>query len=261
MVALQAVAGYRRRFIVRTEERVESLYLGVRPERFWFLGLAGAGIGALLMAIISGFGVVFIIAGAVLGFMAPRFYLGYMEMRRRRMFDAQLLDAIRMMASAMKAGMSMMQAMEHVTREMGPPIRQEFAHALQENQVGKPLGQALRDMKNRIRSDDLSTTVNAISIAQETGGVLSDLLIKLADAIRARNRIRGKINTLSAQGRLQGIVMIFVPWIMGLALSALDPDLMRPMYTTTLGQLTLVGIGVFEFIGWLVIRRLVAIDV
>jgi len=157
--------------------------------------------------------------------------------------------------------MSLLQAMEQVTREMGPPIRQEFAHALQENRVGKPVIQALMDMKKRLRSEDLDITVNAISIAQETGGVLSDLLVKMGDTIRSRNRVRAKINTLSAQGRLQGIIMILMPWFMALIVSMLDPGMMRPMFTTTIGQMMLVAIVILEGLGWLVIRRIVSIDV
>ena len=261
IVVMQFVSGYRRRFIVNTEEKVESLYLGIRPERLWLMTLTSAGIGALLVALISGFRPVFAVAGAIVGFMAPRFYLNLAERRRRKKFDTQLHQALPMISGAMKAGMSLMQAMERVTREMGPPIRQEFAHALQENQVGKPIIHALHDMKRRIRSDDLSVTVNAIGISQQTGGVLSDLLVKLADMIRTRNRIRGKINSMSATGRLQGIVMVFMPWVMGLAMFILEPVMMRRMFTNPLGQITLVGIAGLEFVGWLVIRRLVAIDV
>ena len=260
-LALQAVDVYRKRFIVQTEQRVESLYLGISPQRVWVLSLLASAAGALLLGVVSNFVPLLVVAGAVGGFLAPRFYLGYLEQQRRRKFDAQLLEAIPMLAGAMKAGMSLMQAMEQVTREMGPPIRQEFAHALQENRVGKPVIQALMDMRNRIHSEDLDITVNAISIAQETGGVLSDLLVKMGETIRTRNRVRSKILTLSAQGRLQGIIMIFIPWFLAGILAMLDPGMMRPMFTTTTGQIMLVIIGILELLGWLVIRRLVAIDV
>lgn len=258
---LQAAEVYRRRFIVQTEEKVESLYLGVSPQRLWLLSLLAAAGGGLLIGVVSNFAPVLVIAGAVGGFLVPRFYLGAMEQQRRKKFDAQLLEAIPMLAGAMKAGMSLLQAMEQVTKEMGPPIRQEFAHALQENRVGKPIVQALLDMKNRMHSEDLDITVNAISIAHETGGVLSDLLVKMGDTIRSRNRVRAKILTLSAQGRLQGIIMIFIPWLLAAVISMLDPGMMRPMFTTGIGQIMLVIIVVLEILGWLVIRRIVAIDV
>jgi tight adherence protein B len=261
MVVARAVGNYRRRFLVHTEEKVESLYLGVPPERLWLFALLGAAAGALIMAAASGFQPVMVGLGAIGGFMAPRLYLRSQEQRRRRKFDAQLLDALTMIAGAMKAGMSLLQAMEQVTREMGPPIRQEFAHVLHENRVGKPLVQALADMKNRIRSEDLSIAVNAIGIAQETGGVLSDLMLKMVETMRGRNRVRAKIGTLSASGRLQGIVMSLLPWGLAGVLFMLDRELMKPMFTTTTGQVVLVAIGILELAGWLVIRRLVAVDV
>jgi tight adherence protein B len=261
LVAVRAATNYRRRFIVRTEEKVEELYLGVSPERVWLWTLLGAAGGALVVAVVSDFKPVLVLLGAISGFLIPRFYLGSLEKRRRNRFDAQLVEAVTMIAGAMKAGMSLMQAIEKVTREMGPPIRQEFAYALQENRVGKPIIQALQDMKNRIRSEDLSITVNAISIAQETGGVLSDVLLKIAETIKGRNRIRGKINSLTAQGRLQGIIMALLPWGLAGILFMLDPEMIRPMFTTTMGQVMVGVICVLELAGWLVIRRLAAVDV
>ena len=261
LAVVQAVTNYRRRFLVQTEEKVVALYLGTSPEQLWLYTLLGAAGGALLLALVSNFRPLMVAAGAAGGFMVPRLYLNNIEQRRRKKFDAQLLEAIPMLAGAMKAGMSLMQAMEQITREMGPPIRQEFAHALQENRVGKPLIQSLHDMKNRLRTDDLSITVDAIGIAQETGGVLSEVLMKIAETIKSRNRVRTKIDTLTAQGRLQGIIMSLMPWGLAAILFLLDPELMRPMFTTGTGQIILVAIVILEIMGWLVIRRLVAIDV
>ncbi len=247
--------------MVRTEEKVESLYLAVSPERLWLSALLGAAAGAVLMALVTGFTLVPVLLGAIGGFMVPRLYLRQTEQRRRRKFDTQLLAAITMIAGAMKAGMSLLQAIEQVTREMPPPIRQEFAHMLHENRIGRPLNQALQDMRDRIKSDDLSITVNAINIALETGGVLSEVLVNIVDTIRSRNRIRARIDALSAQGRLQGIVMSLMPWGLAAILFTLDREMIRPMFTTTPGQVGLVIVCVLEFLGWLVIQRLVAIDV
>jgi len=261
MVGMQAVVNYRRQYIEQAEQRVEALYLRVSPGRLWLYALCSAAGGALLLSLLTGFRAVPTLAGAVGGFMSPRLYISYMERRRRKKLEGQLLDAIVVVAGAMKAGMSLMQAMEQVTREMGPPIRQEFAHALQENRVGKPLVQALQDMKERLNSEDLSVIVDAISIAQETGGVLSDVLVKIAETVRRRNQIRGKIVTLTASGRLQGIVMSLLPWGLAAILAMLDPDMMHPMFSTVIGQVLLVIVVVLEVAGYAVIQRLVAVDV
>jgi tight adherence protein B len=261
LVAAQAAANYRRRFLAKTEQKVEALYLAISPERLWLYALLGAGGGALLMAFLTGFTPVPVALGAVGGFMIPRAYLRNVEQKRHRTFDTQLLAAVTTVAGAMRAGMSLLQALEQVTREMGPPIRQEFAHILHENRVGKPLNQALQDMKNRINSEDLSITVNAIGIAQETGGVLSEVLMNIVETIRSRNRVRAKIDALTAQGRLQGIVMALMPWGLAAVLFLLDRDMIRPMFTSAKGQIVLAVVCFLEFMGWLVIRRLVTVDV
>ncbi len=261
LIAARAVGNYRHRFIARTEEKVDSLYLAVSPQRLWLTALLGAAGGALLAAVVTRFMAVPVALGTVVGFMVPRFYLRNREQRRRRKLDAQLLEAIVMVAGAMKTGMSLLQAMEQVVREMGAPIRQEFAHALHENRIGKPLIQALQDMKNRINSEDWSITVNAISIEQETGGVLSELLTRIMETIRMRKQMRAKVDALTASGRLQGIVMSLMPWGLAGVLLLVDPELIHPMFTTARGQIMLAVIAVLEVVGWLVIRRLVAVDV
>lgn len=261
MVVSNLVRSYRQRFIADAQERVEALYLGIAPERLWLMVLLGTVVGALLMAFLSDFNLFMVALGGVGGFLAPRFYLRHLEQRRLKKFDAQLVDAVTLVANSLKAGLNMVQAIEMVTREMGPPIKQEFAFALRENRLGKPVMQAFADMKDRIPSKDLAITVNTMNIAQETGGVLSEVFLKIADTIRERNRIRGRIDTLTAQGRLQGIVMTLLPWFLGGVLYLIDPALMKPMFVTNEGHIILGVIVVLEIIGWLMIRKIMVIDI
>lgn len=261
LVLVSMFRSYRRRFIAQAEEKVEALYLGVAPERLWMMVILATACGAIVMALISNFNLVMIAAGGVAGFIAPRFYLKTLEGRRLKKFDSQLVDAIVLVANSLKAGMNLVQAIEMVTREMGPPIKQEFAMALSENRLGKPIVQAFEDMKKRVPSADLAITLNAMNIAQETGGVLSEVFLKIADTIRERNRIRARIDTLTAQGRMQGLVMTLLPWGMAGVLYLLDPAMMRPLFNTTIGQFVLAAIVVLEICGWVVIRKIVAIDI
>ncbi|HDQ99383.1 MAG TPA: hypothetical protein ENN51_03745 [candidate division WOR-3 bacterium] len=193
--------------------------------------------------------------------MAPRFYLRHLERRRLQKFEAQLVDAITLVANSLRAGMSLAQGLEMVTREMGPPIRLEFGYALQENRFGKPLPEAFEAMKKRVRSEDLALVVNAMNIAMETGGQLSEVFNRLADSTRERHRIKGRIATLTSQGRLQGIVMTLLPWFMAVALYVLDREMMRPMFTTLPGQLMLASVVVLEAVGWLLVSRIVSVDI
>jgi tight adherence protein B len=261
LIVVKLVRSYRQRFISQTEEKVGALYLTVAPEQLWLMTILGTIGGALILAIVSGFNLLMIALGAAGGFLAPRLYLRRLEQQRLKKFDLQLVDALTLVANSLKAGMSLLQAIEMVTREMGPPIKQEFAYVLQENRVGKPIPQALTDMMNRIPSEDLAITVNAMNTAQETGGALSEVFLSIADTIRERNEIRGRVETLTSQGRLQGIVMSLLPWALAGLMYLLDPTMMRPMFNQTLGQIMLGAVVLLEIAGWLLIRRIVAIDI
>jgi tight adherence protein B len=260
-IVFNLVRSYRQRFLAQAEERLDALYLGIAPERLWLMVLLGTVAGALVMALLSGFHPVMVALGGLGGFFAPRLYLRWVEHQRLTKFDNQLVDAMTLVANSLKAGMNLVQAFEMVTREMGPPIRQEFAYVLQENRLGKSITQAFEDMKARVPSQDLALTINAMNIAQETGGVLSEVFLKIADTIRERNRIRRRIDTLTAQGRLQGIVMSLMPWAIGGVLYLMDPAMMKPMFNTLAGQGVLVAIVVLEILGWLVIRKIINIDI
>ena len=258
---VELVRSYRRRFMAEAEEKVEELQLGIAPERLWLMTILGTVVGAAVMAVISGFNLLMVAIGGVAGVLAPRLYLKRAEQQRLRKFDAQLVDAVTLVANSLKAGMNVAQAIEMVTREMGPPIKQEFAYALKENRLGKRLTEAFESMKGRIPSRDLAITVNAMNIAQETGGTLSEVFLKIADTIRERNRIRGRVETLTSQGRMQGIVMSLMPWLITGVLYVVDPDMIRPLFRETYGQLVLVAVVVLEVVGWLMIRKIVAIDI
>jgi len=257
---VELVRSYRRRFMAEAEEKVEALQLGIAPERLWLMTILGTVAGAVVMALLSGFNLAMVAVGGTAGVFAPRLYLKRAEQMRLRKFDAQLVDAITLVANSLKAGMNVAHAIEMVTREMGPPIRQEFAYALKENRLGKRMADAFESMKGRIPSRDLAITVNAMNIAQETGGTLSEVFLKIADTIRERNRIRGRVETLTSQGRMQGIVMTLMPWVIAGVLYLLDPGMVRPLFKETYGQMVLVAVVVLEVLGWLVIRKIIAID-
>jgi tight adherence protein B len=258
---VELARSYRRRFMAVAEEKVEELQLGIAPERLWLMTILGTVAGAAVMALVSGFNLVMVAIGGAAGVLAPRLYLKRAEQQRLRKFDAQLVDAVTLVANSLKVGMNVTQAIEMVTREMGPPIKQEFAYALKENRLGKRLAEAFESMKGRIPSRDLAITVNAMNIAQETGGTLSEVFLKIADTIRERNRIRGRVETLTSQGRMQGIVMSLMPWLITGVLYVVDPDMIRPLFRETYGQLVLVAVVVLEVVGWLMIRKIVAIDI
>jgi tight adherence protein B len=208
------------------------------------------------------------LVGAFVGFMIPRFWLNRRKNGRLNAFNKQLPDTITLIANALRAGSSFLQAIELVVRESRPPISTEFARVIREVNLGLPFEQALENMVRRVKSDDLELMATAISIQHQVGGNLAEILDSIAYTIRERVRIKGEIRTLTAQQRLSGYVVGFLP--IGLAgfLFIAAPGFMDPMFANPpavlglpAGVIILVFGGIMMFIGFMLIRRIVDIEV
>jgi tight adherence protein B len=247
--------------------------LRLKPSEFLFIWL-GSIIGVpILMFIFSFFfpalgSPVALLIGALVGFLLPRFWLNRRKGGRLNAFNKQLPDTITLIANALRAGSSFLQAIELVVRESRPPISTEFSRVIREVNLGLPFEQALENMVRRVRSDDLELMATAISIQHQVGGNLAEILDSIAYTIRERIRIKGEIRTLTAQQRLSGYVVGFLP--IGLAgfLFVAAPGFMDPMFANPpsiaglpAGVIILFFGGFMMFIGFMMIRRIVDIEV
>jgi tight adherence protein B len=211
---------------------------------------------------------ILLLVGAFIGFMLPRFWLNRRKAGRLGAFNKQLPDTITLIANALRAGSSFLQAIELVVRESRPPISTEFGRVIREVNLGLPFDQALENMVRRVRSDDLELMATAISIQHQVGGNLAEILDSIAFTIRERVRIQGEIRTLTAQQRLSGYVVGFLPIGLAAFLFIGAPGFMDPMFDNPPGLLGLpagmiilfIG-GFMMFIGFLAIRRIVDIEV
>ena len=209
-----------------------------------------------------------ILIGLLIGFMLPRFWLGRRKSGRLNKFNKQLPDTITLIANALRAGSSFLQAIELVVRESAPPISTEFGRVIREVNLGLSFDVALENMVRRVRSEDLELMATAISIQHTVGGNLAEILDSIAYTIRERVRIQGEIRTLTAQQRLSGYVVGFLP--IGLAgfLFIAAPGFMTPMFDNRVSLIGLPGgviiliIGGFAmFMGFMFIRKIVDIEV
>jgi len=209
-----------------------------------------------------------LVIGAILGFMLPRMWLSRRRASRLNAFNKQLPDTINLIANALRAGSSFLQALEMVVREAQPPASVEFGRVVREVNLGLAFDSALENMVRRVRSDDLELMATAINIQHQVGGNLAEILDSIAFTIRERVRIKGEIRTLTAQQRLSGYVVAGMPiGLVGL-LCVLAPSFMAPMFDNPPGVMGLpVGLiilavgGFMMFIGFILIRRIVAIEV
>ena len=204
--------------------------------------------------------VIGLLLGAVL-FPVPRIVLRYLRKRRIVRFEEQLEDALMSISSSLKAGFSILQAIEEIANENRPPISIEFRLLTQEIRLGIPLPQALDNMTRRLNSPDFELVATAIITARQTGGELTKTLERLAGLIRERMRINGKIRSLTAMGRLQAYLVGAMPFVILFGVNFVAPWLLEGLFDTLAGYLLLGGVLVLDLLGFLVIRKITAIDI
>jgi tight adherence protein B len=199
--------------------------------------------------------------GCLAGFFGPRIYLTLQRNRRLQAFNNQLGDTISLMVNGIRAGYSVMQAMEAVSKEMGPPISVEFGRVVKEVQLGLTLEQSLANMLRRITSDDLDMMVTAINVQREVGGNLAEVLDAISYTIRERVRIKGEIRALTSYGRGAGNMLSAIPVILALVIYLINPDFMSLLFTDRCGWLLLGAAILGIVVGYLIIRKIVNIDI
>ena len=209
-----------------------------------------------------------LLIGVLIGFFLPRFWLGRRKSGRLNAFNKQLPDTIMLIANALRAGSSFLQAIELVVRETRPPISTEFGRVIREVNLGLPFEEALQNLVRRVRSDDLELMATAISVQHQVGGNLAEILDSIAYTLRERVRIKGEIRTLTAQQRLSGYVVGFLPIALAGFLFVAAPGFMEPMFLNPpavlglpAGVVILIFGGFMMFIGFMLIRKIVDIEV
>jgi tight adherence protein B len=209
-----------------------------------------------------------LIIGVLIGWILPGKWLARRKSSRHNAFNKQLPDTIMLIANALRAGSSFLQAIELVVRESRPPISVEFGRVIREVNLGLPFETALENMVRRVKSDDLELMATAISIQHTVGGNLAEILDSIAFTIRERIRIKGEIRTLTAQQRLSGYVVGFLPMALGGFLFVAAPGFMAPMFANPpavlglpAGVIVLAFGGFMMFLGFMMIRKIVDIEV
>lgn len=252
--------GYEARFVSDMDRTLDAMFLTISREALIYLSIAsGLGMGAIGAV---GFGSMAM--GVVFGAMAlplPLAVVRILKARRDKKFNFQLVDALFGLGNALRAGFSLPLAFEMIAREMDDPMGQEMRLVVQEMRVGVSMEDALRHLAERMPSEDLDLLITAILISREVGGNLTEVFDNIAHTIRDRLRLQGKIRALTAQGKLQGVVVASLPIAIALLLNALQPELFQQMYTTWLGIGLLAAVVVLEALGAFVIYRIVDIKV
>ena len=248
-----------KRFATKVARDLARANLKLRVAEYYYIRIGmSLGLGVLLFVFrdpVSG------LIGFFAGYMLPRFWIGRKIGGRLKGFNKQLPDTIVLLSNSLRAGSSFLQSIELVSREGAPPMSEEMGRVVREVNLGLGMEEALANLVRRIKSDDLDLMVTAIGIQQQVGGNLAEILDTIAFTIRERVRIKGDINTLTAQGRVSGYLVAFLPIGLGAALNAINPAFMQPLFTETIGRILMVVGAVMMTIGFLAIRKITDIKV
>jgi len=253
-----------------TSREFEDIFLFIPPKKMAELGWALSAVIFIFMFIVLGgmksingtiIGGLIAAGFGALSLKAPRLLLTILKARRLRKFNLQLVDTLVSMSNALKAGFSTTQTFESVARDGENPIAQEFEVFLQQTRVGVNFSEALRNLDERVGSDDLKLVCLSIETARQTGGNLTEIFEQISSTIRERMRIENRIRTLTSQGKMQGIVVGSMPIVIGIVLTIMDPGLMLPFLHSLTGVIIVLSVTILITIGSLIIRKIIRIDV
>ncbi|MBO9667308.1 MAG: type II secretion system F family protein [Bdellovibrio sp.] len=266
--AEKALAWLHKRSLGQREEVVKIMRLmgmDVEEKKITVLILLMSfGIGALVFLVFWPnilIGTFFGASITIAGWQLPLLLVRMMYEKRCSQFVDQMVDGVTIMANGIKAGSNPQESMKRVVEIMGNPISQEFSQVLYQMQVGDSFESALNDLGNRIPRPDVQMFVTSINILKETGGNLAETFQTIVVVIRERQKVEKKIQALTAQGLMQGIIVTLVPFFLMAVFFVVDPTFIKPMFTTTLGLVLLFAMLALQIIGGVVIKKVVTIKV
>jgi tight adherence protein B len=255
--------------VERFVERVSSVNLNLLFEqadvamtmsRFTVISGILAGVGATMAIVLRVHPAAIPVAALVMACL-PLMWLFLRRRRRLNAFAVQLPDALDMLSRALRAGQSLASGFNLVAGEVGAPLGREFSRVFEEQNLGIPLEESLVTMSERIPNLDLKFFATAVILQRQTGGDLAEILDKIGGLIRERFKIWGQIQALTGEGRLSGVVLLGLPVALFLVVYKLNPEYVRPLFTDPAGKKMLAIAIFFQFVGALVIRKIVNIKV
>ncbi|HVL92798.1 MAG TPA: type II secretion system F family protein [Acidimicrobiales bacterium] len=221
-------------------------------------GVAGV-VGVLVGVSARSLPLALLLGGA--GFAGPVVMVNRSVSRRRRRFEAQFPDVLDLLASGLESGSAIGAALSLVVAEADEPAASEFARVLAATRLGSTLVDALADLAERLDSEDLAWTVQAITVQQRTGGRLADILRSVSEFMRGREELRREVQALTAEGRLSAYILGGLPFGLALFISVTNGDYLTPLFTTVPGLVMLAGAGALMAVAFVMMSRIVRIEV
>ena len=259
-ISKAGLIAYQTNFQSQADTKLSELFLFFDPKKLFALNIALLIFVPLFLYLFTQ-SLVYDIASFILIAILPKKIYSYLGAQRIKSFEQALPDALAQIGSSVRAGTTLASAIEQMTQETKGAISDEFSLSLKEYRLGISLEDSLQTMNQRVPNESLKMVVVAATISREVGGNLSEIFERLADTLRQKQVMEGKIEALTAQGKLQGWVVGLLPIGMILILQQMEPDAMQHMTTGLLGWIFMGIIFVMEVLGMVFIKKIVTIDI
>lgn len=259
-VQVTADLAERRGALGSVERQLRAADVPVRPAEMILGHLAATVVVPIAVLVVTQSAPKAIVAFVVLIGGGP-YVLRFLVKRRRKRFEAQLPDALTSLSGSLRAGRSVGQAMEAISRQVPDPMGRELRKVVAEVRLGRTLHATLNDAAERVGSDDFRWAVLAMQIQSEVGGNLAELLDQVAATMRDRSRMKGEVKALTAEGRASAMMLVVMVPALGMVMAVMNPTYMTPMFTTTTGRIMLGISLVMVSGGYAWMNSMVKIDV
>ena len=251
---------YRDTFTQQASHNLSDMFLFIDSATLFQFNIGAVVLIPLLIRLVSG-NWMMATGSLILILFLPRKIYTWLHQRRILKIQSQLPDGLMMVASSMRAGLGFAPALESLAKDCDPPLAEEFSLILREQRMGVKPDEALEHFNVRVPIADVTLFVSAVNISRDIGGNLAESLASLSETLRRRLIMEEKVRALTAQGRLQGIVMAMLPVGIVAYLTFAYPETMDGLYHTLLGWAVMVLAGIMEFLGYRMCRKIMSIDV
>lgn len=250
----------RKSYLDEKKRKLNQAYVFLRPEEFVGISLLVA-IGFALLVFLGTRNIFIGLLGLIIGYKLPDLYISSLRKTRMKKLSDQLPEALGIIANGLRAGFSFNQALSVAAKEIDSPLKDEFSRIVRDNSIGKPMDEVLMDFSTRVDDEDVEMFVTALLIQRSVGGNLTEVLDTLAETIRDRMRIRGEINTLTAQGRLSAIIISLLPFFVAAIIFFMSRDYIMELFTNPVGIFMIGAALVLQVIGIFIITKMVNIEI
>ena len=252
-------------FLGKLHQDIEKANLSITATELLLLQI-GAGVGmAVVLTIIAPavptYKILFALLGLLLGMAGTRLYVRFLGKRRLDKFEEQLPDTLSILASSVRGGYSLFQALQLIIREAPEPSKTEFQRVIQEISLGGTMENALGGLARRIPTEDVDIMVTAIALQQQTGGNLSHVLDVVATTVRERHRVKRDIAALTAQQRFSAVLLTALPYLLAVVIFLISPLYIARLFEWGWVLCMPIGAVIFSIIGLIAMRRIASIDV